>query len=139
MEKILWDRVSWVEAHAQRYSNHTQWAMHNRLDAYIPERVLYFLQYQGSPSDFLWYGDLLVAQQFGCERVEKEFKRKAMIVSQPGQLTPAGSDSIWLSYASRSEGEAVLVEPESQYRATLCALALASLSLTNGSRLTELL
>ncbi len=135
----LWDRVSWVEAHAQRYSHHTQWAMCNRLDAYMPERALYFLQYHGEPSDFLWYGDLLVAQQFGYERVEKEFKRKALIVSRPGLLTPASSDSIWLAYASRSEREAVLFEPESLYRATLYAAALASLSLTNGSRLTELL
>jgi hypothetical protein len=134
----LWDRISWVEAHLDRYGYHTQLSWKQRVKAYAPENNLYFLQHTGEAADLLWCGDLIANQKLGHLVLKSEGKRSREYSSaRPGLLTPLASDSKWLRCAWR-EGE-MLVEPESLYRGALYACALASLALTNGSRVSELL
>ncbi len=139
----LWDRISWVKADPHRYSENTRWLVKRQLLSYAPEHTLYFLQYEGEPKDLLWCGDLIAKRRFGKEGAEVGSKQKDFDVSRPGLLLPARSDGVWLRHASQHPvqpgKDAVLFEPESLYRATLYAVALATLALTNGSRLTELL
>src|SRR5439155_12338865 len=56
----------------------------------------------------------------------------------PGLLTPAGGLDVWLRRTIRRSG-ATLFDPESVYRGCLFGAALATLTLTNGCRLAELL
>jgi len=128
----LWDRIHWTKKHSKHYSSTTLNEAEGQRNAYAPERNTCFLQYKGPPGDFLWIGDLL--EKHLLERRSRE----ALVVSRPGLLSPALSDAQWLR-SVRSYSDAVLFEPESLYRGVLFATALATLSLTNGSRLSELL
>jgi len=101
---------------------------------------MYFLQYHGNPDDLLWCGQLLARRRLGRESSEKgttNTKRKDYNVERPGILTPEKNDATWLRYAWKPEE--ILLEPESLYRAVVFGTALATLALTNGSRLNELL
>lgn len=131
----LWDRVSWLKAHPERYARNAHRNANLRLDAYAPERTLCFLQYQGCSADLLWCGETIAQQRLG----HVTGGRRDYWTSRPGLLTPTRSDSVWLNWAWRAVPEAIIFEPESLYRATLYATALATLALTNGSRLNELL
>ena len=55
----LWKRDAWVEAHPELYGRCVQWQRSRQLLAYAAEKEIYFLQYEGDPSDLLWCGDLL--------------------------------------------------------------------------------
>lgn len=131
----LWDRISWLKAHPDRYGRNTHRNARLRLDAYAPERTLDFLQYHGNPADLLWCGEVIAGQRLG----HVTGGRRDYWTSRPGLLTPTRSDSVWLNWAWRAVPEAIIFEPESLYRATLYATALATLAFTNGSRLNELL
>jgi hypothetical protein len=134
----LWDRITWVEAHLDRYGYHTQLSWKQRVKAYAPENNLYFLQHTGEAADLLWCGDLIANRKLGNLVLKSEGKRyREFSSARPGLLTPLAGDSKWLRCAWR-EGE-MLFEPESLYRGALYACALASLALTNGSRVSELL
>ncbi|TMC22416.1 MAG: hypothetical protein E6J34_06415 [Chloroflexi bacterium] len=137
----LWNRTSWVGSHPKQYSRDICREAEQQLGAYAPSHTLYFLQYQGNPENLLWCGDVIAKRGFGRETdgTERGSKRKDFDVSRPGILTPPRSDSQWLKHASRVELSAIIFEPESLYRAALFATALATLALTNGSRLNELL
>ncbi len=138
LQLTLWDRITWVKAHLDRYGYHTQSYWKQRVKAYAPENNLYFLQHTGETADLLWCGDLIANRKLGHVVSEPKGKRSREFASaRPGLLTPLASDSNWLRNAWR-EGE-MLFEPESLYRGTLYACALASLALTNGSRVSELL
>ena len=128
----LWDRIQWVEKHPEIYKPWVRWKAKQQRNAYMPERNAYFLQYEGPTSDLLWCGDLIEKQLLG------NYRRQGFVVSRPALLSPADSDANWLASARRHSG-AVLFEPESLYRGTLFAAALATISLTNGSRVSELL
>ncbi len=129
----LWNRTSWVKAHLKQCGRHIRSSWKKQVEAYAPERNGYFLQYEGASSDLLWCGDLIEQRLLGGKR-----GRGGFVVTRPALLTPAGSDATWLAWARKTSG-AVLFEPESLYRGVLFATALATLSLTNGSRATELL
>lgn len=144
----LWDRASWADKHPERYQSRTsRFERKRKINAYAPERNIYFLQYQGSPGDLLWCGDLLANRRLG--RGPRSTSRKHLVdtstpgtskwfsVSRPALLSPKRSDKRWLDCAV-CDGE-VLFEPESLYRGCLYATALATLALTNGSRVNELL
>jgi len=112
--------------------------------SYLLSNNTYFLQFLGDVSDLLWCGDLIAQRLLGhispAERKKPEEKRSSSeyySVTRPGLLSPGQSDSIWLNIAAQP-GE-VLFEPLSLYRGVLYAAALATTSLTNGSRLSELL
>jgi hypothetical protein len=128
----LWDRVHWVKTYPERYSAPMRKDAELQRNAYAPERNMYFLQYEGPSSDLLWCGDLIKQQLLG-KRSSEGFE-----VSRSALLSPSNSDTQWLRWARRRSG-GVLFEPESLYRGTLFAAALATLSLTNGSRASELL
>jgi len=138
LQLTLWDRISWVKEHLDRYGYHTQRSWKQRVKAYAPENNLYFLQHTGEAADLLWCGDLIANRKLGSLVLKAEGKRyREFSSARPGLLTPPASDSNWLRHAWR-EGE-TLFEPESLYRGALYACALASLALTNGSRVSELL
>jgi hypothetical protein len=138
LQLTLWDRITWVKEHLDRYGYHTQRSWKQRVKAYAPENNMYFLQHTGGTADLLWCGDLIAHRKLGHVVSEPKGKRsREFAVVRPGLLTPRASDSNWLRNAWR-EGE-MLFEPESLYRGVLYACALASLALTNGSRVSELL
>jgi hypothetical protein len=129
----LWDRIHWVQEHPKLYSPQTHTTVKRQRDAYSPERNTFFLQYEGASSDLLWFGDLIEKHLLGQKRREG-----SLYVKRPEILNPNKSDAQWLRVAMKLSG-AVLFEPESLYRGVLFATALATLSLTNGSRVSELL
>jgi hypothetical protein len=128
----LWNRMSWTKAHLNQCSRYTRANWTKQVHAYAPEHNTCFLQYDGQAGDLLWCGDLIEKQLLG-KRSQEGF-----VVRRPALLSPAQSDATWLSWARHISG-AVIFEPESLYRGTLFAAALATLSLTNGSRASELL
>jgi len=128
----LWNRTEWVTSHPELYKPGIHKDVEQQRDAYAPERNTYFLQYEGAVGDLLWCGDLIEQQLLGTS------KREGLTVKRPGLLYPANSDVQWLNRARKLSG-AMLFEPESLYRGALFATALATLSLTNGSRVSELL
>ncbi len=141
----LWNRDTWVEAHPELYGRCVQWQRSRRLLAYAAEKAIYFLQYEGDPSDLLWCGDILatwpVLAAPGSQETAEDGKSRrwhtALCLNRPGLLAPPKRSSVWFRHAM-SAG-AMLFEPESLYRGTLYATALATLALTNGSRVSELL
>jgi len=128
-----------VKEHLGWYGEDTRKAWKQQKGPYAPESNTYFLQYEGPPRDLLWMGDLIE------KHLLRDQVRGGFFVNRPGLLSPVLSDARWLlsgrsrwllSGRSRS---VVLFEPESLYRGVLFATALATLSLTNGSRVSELL
>ena len=142
----LWNRDTWVEAHPELYGRCTQWQRRRQLSAYAAEKEIYFLQYEGEPSDLLWCGDILThwpvltntaSETIGADEAQARPWHTALCLSRPGLLAPPKRSSVWFRHAM-STG-AILFEPEALYRGTLYATALATLTLTNGSRVSELL
>jgi hypothetical protein len=133
----LWDRVSWVKGHLKRYHHGTRLAMRRQEGSFTPENNSYFLQYEGKAENLLWWGDFIANQRLGTVTSQDGKRAKGVYATRPGLLNPLKSDGQWLRYAQQP-GE-MLFEPESLYRGTLFSAALATLALTNGSRLNELL
>jgi hypothetical protein len=87
----LWDRSSWVETHPERYPHHPSLRkMRRAADASAP--TMYFLQYEGPLSDFLWCGDLLAKGFAG-----KLHGKRGWRVDRPGLLSPKWGDGHWLA------------------------------------------
>lgn len=141
----LWNRDTWVEAHPELYGRCTQWMRKRQVFAYAAEKELYFLQYEGPREDLLWCGDVLAtwpvltppSSRVEAEEVQPRRWHTVLCLNRPGLLAPPKRSSVWFRHAM-STG-ALLFEPESLYRGTLYAAALATLALTNGSRVSELL
>lgn len=128
----LWDRVSWVREHWDQYGDYVHRIWQARSGPYASENNACFLEYDGSPEDLFWFGNLMAQRLF-------EYGQKGGVtVSRPGLLIPPIAEAMWLRVA-RHHTESLLFEPESLYRAILFAAALATLALTNGSRVSELL
>jgi integrase len=116
--------------------------------AYAPERTLYFLQYHGEPDDLLWCGDLIAhnllwkTSRPPSWQPEKhsgslDSKYEEFRITRPGLLSPVKADGLWLRRIKHPDE--ILFEPESLWRGILYAAALATVALTNGCRLSELL
>ena len=141
----LWNREAWVEAHPELYGRCSQWQRKRQLFAYAAEKAIYFLQYEGAPEQLLWCGDVLanwpvltpVPSPSEAEEAKARPWHTVLCLNRPGLLAPPKRSSVWFRHAM-STG-AMLFEPESLYRGTLYAAALATLALTNGSRVSELL
>ena len=133
----LWDRVHWVKEHPERYADTTRKAAEQRRGAYTPESNSYFLQFNGQTRDLLWFGDIVKDRRLGMVISPRGTRVTEFYASRPGLLTPTHGEGVWLSHTLRP-GE-MLLDPESLYRGVLFATALATLALTNGSRLNELL
>lgn len=142
----LWTRDTWVETHPELYGHCVQWQRSRQLSAYAAEKEMYFLQYEGDLRDLLWCGDMLAtwpvlatpdSQSDEAEYGKSRRWHTVLCLNRPGLLAPPKRSSVWFRHAM-SAG-AMLFEPESLYRGTLYATALAALTLTNGSRVSELL
>jgi hypothetical protein len=142
----LWTRETWVEAHPELYGRCVQWQRSRQLFAYAAEKEISFLQYEGDLQDLLWCGDILatwpVLAASDSQPDEAEYGKSrrwhtVLCLNRPGLLAPPKRSSVWFRHAM-SAG-AILFEPESLYRGVLYATALATLALTNGSRVSELL
>jgi hypothetical protein len=97
----LWDRHSWVKEHWEQYSKRRRLEWKRQEGPYAPERNMCFLQYEGSPDDLLWIGDLIEHQLLG------QAKSEGISVARPGLLSPTISEAKWLWWARR-HSEAVL-------------------------------
>ncbi len=141
LKLTLWNRDAWVQANPELYGRGTHWQRKRQLFAYAAGKETYFLQYDGELKDLLWCGDLLsnwpmlpAADSSNQSGAEQERLWQTL---RPGLLAPPKRSSVWFRHAM-SRG-AVLFEPVALYRGVLYATALATLALTNGSRVSELL
>ncbi len=156
----LWNQEAWIEQYPDDMLGYTHWDVKgsSRGDDRL-ERQQYFAQYLGQASELLWFGDLVehgvllrlhgLGQHSHSEDLGKENLRhlayahalgvpQGFATERPGLLTPGGVLEEWLGRTIRRSG-AVIFDPESLYRGCLFGAALATLTLTNGSRVTELL
>ncbi len=149
MYLTLWDKRSWVLHHPARFSESTCFAAKAGRDAYDQEHNGFFVQFNGPPSDLLWFGDLIeqrILQQFNRHNATTdEYQRRWQFArsfgfsngctcSRPSLLSPS---DYWYSDGA-SSGD-MLFEPEALYRGILYGAALATIALSNGSRVSELL
>ncbi len=137
----LWNRDAWVEAHPELYGRCTHWQRKRQLFAYAAGMETYFLQYEGDLSNLLWCGEILrnwpMLPVFSSSDQCEDGQERLWQTLRPGLLAPPKRSSVWFRHAM-STG-AVLFEPVALYRGVLYATALATLALTNGSRVSELL
>ncbi|GHO50284.1 hypothetical protein KSX_84470 [Ktedonospora formicarum] len=129
----LWNRTEWVKSHPDLYTKDVQRRAERQVEAYAPGRNAYFLQYEGPSTYLLWCGDLIEKQLLG-----QSHGHEMIGTRRSGVISPARAITQWFLWARRLSG-AILFDPEPLYRGTLFAAALATLALTNGSRVSELL
>jgi len=154
MRFLLWDRSSWVRDHPDRFGEDTRRRARQQVEAYAPDprRADFFLQFDGPASDCLWFGQIIqegLLRRLSWQSKSQETKirkRKALALfvpdgfhlSRPGLLTPDVWGSRWL-HKLETHPDELLFEPTSLYRGCLYGTALATMALTNGSRVGELL
>ncbi len=153
MQFCLWDFGQWVIGHADHYSpGHVQCARLER-EEFVPDKREFFVEFLGPEEDLLWIGEmikygLLQANTTLGMSSEDIQRRKDLLESlgkftglsctRDGLLTPHSGFIHRLAFARARTG-ALVFDPVSLYRGALYAAALATLALTNGSRMTELL
>ncbi len=154
MRFLLWDRSSWVREHPDRFGEDTRRRARQQVEAYAPDprRADFFVQFDGPASDCLWFGPIIqegLLRRLSWQSKSPETKiskRKALALgvpdgfhlSRPGLLTPDVWGSRWL-HKLETRPDELLFEPVSLYRGCLYGTALATMALTNGSRVGELL
>jgi hypothetical protein len=151
MHFTLWDKPTWLIHHQERVGWRTIKAAHAREGAYSPEQNILFVQFQGSVSDLLWFGDLIeyrLLQSFKREEHEQPGYEERWQLARslgysagchcvrPGLLNPSDQ---WLTDSAMHRNGDFVFEPESLYRGVLFGAALAMIALSNGSRMSELL
>ena len=129
----LWNRTQWVKNHPELYTKDVARCAERQTEAYRPERNGYFFQYEGEAGHLLWCGDLIEKQLLG-----QSHGQEIIGTRRAGVIAPARTATQWFLWARRLSG-AILFDPEPLYRGALFAAALATLALTNGSRVSELL
>ena len=149
MHFTLWDKRNWVLHHPERFSESTRFAAKAGRDAYDQAHNGFFVQFDQAASDLLWFGDLVeqrVLQRFTQNNATTaEYQKRWRFARQlgfsngcfctrPGVLSPA---DYWFSDGALP-GD-LLFEPEALYRGILYGAALATIALSNGSRVSELL
>src|SRR5258708_2289502 len=112
-----------------------------------------FVEFLGPEEDLLWFGTVInygLLQEYTPSGMSPENAQHRRVLlenlgvsyglscSRDGLLTSSGGFTKRLSSTAARSG-ALLFDPESLYRGALYAAALATLALTNGSRLAELL
>jgi integrase len=151
MHFVLWDKQTWVLHHEDRCSPFTFEAASEGRDSYAPEKNCYFVQFEGKASDLLWFGNLIehrLLQNFKRDLVEhpKGYLERWQLARSLGFYSGCDCDrpgvlntgDRWFSEEVHRDGDCVF-EPEALYRAVLFGSALAMISLSNGSRVSELL
>ncbi len=149
----LWDFRQWVIDHADDYyPGYVRCAQGWREEFTLAKRE-FFVEFLDSEEDLLWFGPmikygLLCASTPRRMSPEQAQYRKQLLknlgrshglqCSRDGLLTPHQGFTYRLAVAM-TRGKTILFDPESLYRGALYAASLATLALTNGSRMTELL
>jgi hypothetical protein len=149
MRFFLWNKRAWILAHQDRYSGRVITEAEQVSGIYSPERDQFFVQFAGNPHDVLWFGDLIknrLLQQFQRGlRDDPTYEERWKIAREHGfphgcttqQLGLLRNDSRWFAEHTR-DGD-VLFEPEAICRGILYAAALATLAMTSGGSVSELL
>lgn len=150
----LWDHQHWITEHPEVY--HPVHVRHmERQDPPSPlsSKRYFFVEFLGPEEDLLWFGEIIkyrLLQAKPCGFLPpKEAPHRARLLEKlgisaglsckrDGLLTPPAGVMYALS-AAMARAESLLFEPEALYRGVLYAAALATLALTNGSRMAELL
>ncbi len=154
MQFRLWDHQQWIIGHPEAYHLEYIRLMERQESApLLSDKHYFFVEFLGPVEDLLWFGEmikyrLLQTRPSGFLPPEDAQERNRLLkqlgISQglsckrDGLLTSRTEVTYVLSAAMARTG-ALLFEPEALYRGTLYAAALATLALTNGSRMAELL
>jgi hypothetical protein len=153
MKFLLWNRRSWVMKHRDDYDRTTQQEAEKQCEEFAPAVENFFVQFLGPVEDLLWFGDIIkyrLLQDDTPRRLSQEDmqRRKDLLgmlgvstglsISRDCLLTPRKDRSLVLSSAMNRTGT-LLFEPESLYRGCLYGAALATIALTGGYRISELL
>ncbi len=148
---LLWDRQSWVKKHPDDYGDTTKRNADLGIEGCTEPQ--FFVQCLNPAEELLWFGDLIkyrLLQQTVPGNIPPEDAQqrkqllaqmgnaKGLLCKRAGILTPGQGFTQVLSQAI-SRTDALVFDAESLYRGALFASALATLALTNGSRLCELL
>jgi hypothetical protein len=154
MHFTLWDKRTWTIHHKDRVRPRTVQAAQDAEGTYQQEHNLIFVQFKGKASDLFWFGDLVEHRLFqafkkgeaGHEKEGNHDERWHMARSlgfsdgchcvRPGLLN---SSDQWLSDSAIHRNGDFVFETESLYRGILFGSALATIALSNGSRMSELL
>lgn len=146
---LLWTKRSWILAHQDHYREGVIREAEQARGVYSPEHDRPFVQYSGDVADLLWFGDLMkerLLQNFqrrpnGDPTYEERWQRarnfgfpRGCYTQQPGLLR---GENRWFAENTR-EGD-LLFEPEAVYRGIVYGAALATLAMTNGGSVSELL
>ncbi len=144
----LWSRRTWAEANLSRLGRGAREEWTYKMGTYAPESNHYFLQCHNEPGELLWFGDVIASDLLRflySPKSSKTHVERAMALGVPGGcstgrsglLGPPRSTSIWFRH-NFTNGELVF-EPESLWRGVLYASALATVALTSGARVGEIL
>ncbi len=148
---LLWDRRTWIKKHPDDY----QYTTRHNADLGIEEFATpqFFVQCLNPAEELLWFGDLikyrLLHKDMPLHITPEDAQQRQQLLSQlrtvnglpcflDGMLTPGHDLMVALSTAIARTG-ALLFDAESLCRGALFASALATIALTNGSRMCELL
>lgn len=148
---LLWDRRTWIQNHPNDYQDALKRLAAQGIEGLAEPQ--FFVQCLNPAEELLWFGDLIkyrLLQRAVVENTPSEdTQQRDLLLSQlgtingiscsgDGMLTPAHGFAVTLSQAVARTG-ALVFDAEALCRGALFASALATLSLTNGSRMCELL
>ena len=153
MKFLLWDRRSWVLRHIDEYDTTTRHEARSQRNEFSPGVESFFVQFLGPAEDLLWFGDVIKYRLLHDETPrglsQENLQRRKELLEILGVSTGLAvnrecilAPSIELFRAISSamtRTEALLLEPESLYRGCLYGAALATIALTGGYRMSELL
>lgn len=147
----LWDRQSWVKVHPNDYSRTTKRLAKHGLEEFA--RRQFFVECLNPAEELLWFGDLikyrLLQQSPPAYMTPEDAQHRQQILDQMGTanglrssrngvLAPGHDLTFALNVAMGRTG-ALVFDIESLSRGVLFASAIATIALTNGSRMCELL
>jgi len=148
---VLWDRQSWVKAHAKSYGvSLVRYAKQCRHEFATQQ---FFVECLNPAKELLWFGDLIKCRLFQINEPRRitpeDGQRRKEILGQFGTVLGLRSSRDGILAPAEDLGRALnegmtrtgtlLFEVESLYRGCLFGAALATIALTNGSRMCELL
>ena len=151
MHFVLWDKPTWAIHHKDRYSVATMKRVRRRSEAYSQKLNCYFVQFDGPTTDLLWFGELIeqdILHSFHSGIKDDEdatYHQRWMFARQLGFTSgctctrPNVLDSGDKWFSSNAQVGEMIFEPEALYRGILFGATLATLALSNGSRVSELL
>ncbi len=148
---LLWDRQSWVKKHPKDYQRTTK--SHAKFGQKSFAKQQFFVQCLNPAEELLWFGDLikyrLLQEAIPRNITPKDAQKRQQILAQlgttkglsctrDGVLTPE-RDFIHTLSQAMARTDTLVFDVESLCRGALFASALATIALTNGSRMCELL